>query len=796
MNVEEKQKDFVSFAIPILAVLFVIYVALFIAVSYENVKYITTQENTEATGEFNYGMFFEDLTYRMENNPYDIRWVDSSPVFLGIAAFICFIVYQNNLLNKKKLITGKEYGDAEWEKLKNIQHLFAKNIAKEEMKKFKKNKSISREDLKKIKHEVKRKYSNADMIFTRTEKICRYNFETNNNALIIGGSGSGKTLGVVEPNILQCDDGPYSPSLIFTDPKGGILARNGKFLKEQCKYEIKVLDLKELSSSMGYNPFKYIQHDKYESDIAVLAHNLMTRKEEEGTNDSPFWLEMAEVLLKALCFATYEGFIPEERNMETVIMLFRWFEVADDDDRYTNPTKLDDFFEVFAENEDIVAEFGDRYSNPALRAWEDFRTKCKGKTAQGVTSTLLSKISPFDEKEIRRIFRKDELELELVGERKTALFIIMPPTDTRLNFILTVLYTQLFQQLEYCATVTHKEEQKLPVAVQFYLDEFYNSGHIPNFTHILSYAREFGISIWPIIQSLGQLKELYEKSWEIILDNCDSMLYLGKIKSQDTLKYISELIGKATYDKESQSQSKGRNASYSVTTDKIGRELMDTSKLQRLEKDRCIFFLNGYNAFYSKKHRFDSVCLMKNFKYTGYASKKNMFHHSILRKQEEMQSKLPHGEEMELIRLETESEKVLEMINKNLLNFGFAEAVQEEVLATTEEAEELAMLAQIMKEEDESKKNIRNLNKSYEEVELIEDNERIANMAAKMLQEKEFIDFSGEEEYIDDAGTELNKIEEELAELQNNFIADDFLESLLNYQEEENIREEDMKELD
>jgi len=729
---EPKKKSSLDYIIPAVVAIFALYLALMLSNSYDRVNEIHTQSIQErmAAGEqlsrrdqnYPFVQMIQDFSASMKEKPFGMKFTKSTPKFLIVTIFALVIAGAYIFTTKKNYITGKEFGTSRWGVGSDIAHLQAGNILKKELQSCKGGPEE--------KEKLKMKYAEtSNTIFTKTEKICMYNRELNNNVMIVGGSGSGKTRGYVLPNILQCCNSPYSPSIVVTDPKGEILQKVGKYLEENG-YEIKVFDLKEQRRSFCFNPFHYILETKYEEQIANMVASIMASRDEKNKqgNMDPFWDQMAQVLLKAIFYATYEGFPEEEQNLPTVMELFRWFEVSDNDDRYKAPTKLDRFFDIFGDMNgtydvalsilefyqiyderckpktgkesrlcldektlreeiaiplgssdsrsidqyyDEIKEFlklseeagvssaelknaantaieaiweykeareerydgyakpigvtlfekyGDVNTNPALRNWEDFRTKCKGKTAQGVTATALAKLSPFDEEQIRRIFSKDEMELELIGERKTALFIVLPPTNMNYNFMANVLYTLLFEQLEYCATVKHN--QTLPVPVKFILDEFYNTGKIPQFENILSYARSFGIGITIILQSLDQIKEMYEKSWGTVVDNCSAFLYLGGIRHEDTLKYISNMIGKGTFDKKTYSQSKGRQSSTSINHDKIGRELMDPSEVQRMDKSKCLLFISGYQPFYSDKYNYTTH---PKYKYTWDADKDNIY---------------------------------------------------------------------------------------------------------------------------------------------------------------------------
>lgn len=886
------------------------FLALHIAMAYDKTNQYSieksdsdtqSEDNTQADGntqvdkKFDYMFFFDEFKTEIEEAPMEIYFTESTPKCMLGAIFACLIGIGYVISSKKKFINGQEYGSSQWGILKQIKHLSSKEIEKNDLKEIKKKKISHLKKVKSI-EENKEKYKNSDIIFTQTEKICMYNRELNNNTMIIGGSGSGKTRGYVLPNILQCAKGKYSPSLVITDPKGEILGKVGKYLLDSG-YEIKVLNLKEQNRSFCFNPFKYILPHKYEESISSLVSSIMDSNDvkEKKAND-PFWEDMSKVLLKSIFYAVYEGFKIEERNMQTVMEMFRWFEVSDHDNRYTNPTKLDKFFNVFGDKDgtldvandilnfydryylefvkeiglksslplvikeiqekiaiqinssdsdgimeyrneigQIVGEirevvedenakifilanraiksiekyiddrfynyrnnvrpigvticekYGDVNSNPALRNWEDFRTKCKGKTAQSVTATALAKLSPFDEEQIRRIFSKDQMELDLIGEKKIALFIVLPPTNRTYNFIANVLYTQLFEQLEYCATVKHN--QQLPIPVRFILDEFFNTGRIPNFENILSYARSFGIGISIILQSLDQIKEMYEKSWGTVLDNCSTFLYLGGIRHADTLEYISKLLGKGTFDKKTYSRTKGRQSSTSTNFDKIGRELLDSSEIQRLNKNKCLLFINGYNPFISKKFNYKTH---KNYKKTADYDIKNLYKYELPK--ENIQEN-PHGEEkktIDIVRTEeiTMNDDInegVESIKNNLMNVEIDESLINDI-------DDDVAIDKIIKEEKELNENLNTLIKS-KLIELKTNGEDVSKTLNELEENKEDVEYDSnmEEKTIDevlqddieykddtDTMTDLDDVEFAICELKNEMLDEGFMDDLSN----------------
>lgn len=478
---------------------------------------------------------------------------------------------------------------------------------------------------------IKEKYKDADMLFTQTEHISFYNYILNQNTVILGGSGSGKTRGFVMPNVLQAHS-----SYVITDPKGEILEKAGYFLSEIKGYKIRVLNLDEKTQSDGYNPFVYIhpERDGYEERVLSLIETIIINTdggEKKGGSD-PFWDKAERLFLQAVFFFTTDGFVPEERNMNTVLALIGMLQIAEEEDDFNSD--LDIFARIFAE----------RYGadHIGVQQYREFREKASGKTAKSIVISAVARLAPFRTKAVRRIFSYDTMNLDRVGEEKTAIFVVVPPTDTTFNFIAGMLFTQLFQELQYCATQVHKHDgQRLPVPCRFILDEFANTCTIPNFVKILAYARSFGIGITPILQSLEQIKNMYKDEWGVIVDNCNTLLYLGSITHMDTLEYMSKLLGKGTFDKKTTGRTRGRSGSSSQNFDVIGRELMDSAEIRKLPKKNCLFIVGGRNPFYSEKYNYESH---PNYRFTSDANKKFSYHYVPEQPQEE--AKVPHGEEV------------------------------------------------------------------------------------------------------------------------------------------------------
>lgn len=451
---------------------------------------------------------------------------------------------------------------------------------------------------------AKAKYKDADMLFTKTERISMYNWKLNNNTLILGGSGSGKTRGYVMPNILQAHS-----SYIVTDPKGEILEKAGYFLSEVKGYKIRVLNLDEKTLSDGYNPFVYIhpERDGYEERVLSLITTIIVNTdggEKKGGSD-PFWDKAEQLFLQAIFFFTCDGFPLEERTMNTAVNLIAMLQIAEDEDNYDSD--LDYFAKMFEE------KFGSDHIG--VLQWKEFRQKASGKTAKSIVISAVARLAPFRTKAVRKIFSYDSMHLDRVGEEKTAVFVVVPPTDDTFNFIAGMLFTQLFQELQYCATQVHKHDgQRLPVPCRFILDEFANTCTIPNFVKILAYARSFGIGITPILQSLEQIKNMYKDEWGVIVDNCNTMLYLGSITHMDTLEYMSKLLGKGTFDKRTTGRTRGRQGSSSENFDVVGRELMTPDEIQKIPKSNCMLIVGGRHPFYSEKYDYPSH---PNYRFTS-----------------------------------------------------------------------------------------------------------------------------------------------------------------------------------
>ena len=392
----------------------------------------------------------------------------------------------------------------------------------------------------------------------------------NLNTLVCGGSGAGKTRFYCKPNLMQANT-----SFVILDPKDEIVRDVGKLL-ETKGYEIKVLDLISMEKSHCYNPFVYLQND---NDIQRLVTNLFKSTTPKGSqSNDPFWDTAASMLLLALVFYLHYEAPPDEQNFAMVMEMLRAGAIEDEDDN--RPSPLDCLFDELADD------------NPEHIAIKYYRSYHSGsaKTLKSIQITLAARLEKFNLESLAALTSTDELELGTLGEKKTALFALIPDNDTSFNFLVSILYTQLFQQLFYSAD--HIHGGSLPIPVHFLMDEFANVSLPDDFDKILSVMRSRSVSVSIILQNLAQLKALFEKQWESIVGNCDEFLYLGG-NEQSTHKYVSELLGKATIDTNTYGKSEGRSGSYSTNYQISGRELLTPDEVRMLDNQYAILFIRG-----------------------------------------------------------------------------------------------------------------------------------------------------------------------------------------------------------
>ena len=440
---------------------------------------------------------------------------------------------------------------------------------------------------------------------TQTERITMASrpkqpkYARNKNILVIGGSGSGKTRFFCKPSLLQAHS-----SYVVTDPKGTLLPEIGSFL-ERKKYRIKCLNLINFKKSMRYNPLAYIRSEK---DILKLVNALIMNTKGEGEKSSEdFWVKAERLYYSALIGYIWYEATEEEKNFITLLDLINASEAREDDEEYQSP--VDILFQQLEEREP------DHF---AVKQYRKFKMAA-GKTLKSILISCGARLAPFDIKELRDLMETDELELDTLGDSKTALFVILSDTDSTFNFVAALMYSQLFNLL--CDKADDFYGGRLPVHVRLILDEFANIGQIPNFDKLIATIRSREISASIILQSQSQLKTIYKDAADTIVGNCDSTLFLGG-KEKSTLKEISELLGKETIDLYNQSENRGAQVSHGLSYQKLGKELMTQDELAVMDGGRCIFMLRGVRPFLSEKY---DLTKHPNYKYTADADPKNVF---------------------------------------------------------------------------------------------------------------------------------------------------------------------------
>ena len=460
----------------------------------------------------------------------------------------------------------------------------------------------------------------------------------NLNTIVIGGSGAGKTKFYAKPNILQCNT-----SFVVLDPKGEIIRSVGHLL-EAKDYVIKVIDLIDMSKSLGYNPFHYIQNDK---DILKLITNLIRNTTPKGSNtNDPFWEKSETALLEALMLYLYHYAPEDEQNFTMVMEMLNYAEVKEEEEDYESP--LD---ELFKRLETLDS------NSLALKQYKIYK-QAAGKTAKSILISVGVRLAAFNLEELASLTRFDEMELEQIGERKTALFAIIPDNDSTFNFIVGMLYTQLFQMLYYQADYVHGGE--LPVPVHFLMDEFVNVALPDEFDKLLSTMRSRQIFVSIILQNLAQIKALYKDSWESIVGNCDELYYLGG-NEQSTHKYISELLGKETLDTNTFGKSTGHSGSYSTNFQQTGRELLTADEVRLLDNNDGLLFIRGERPIKDKKY---NLLKHPNIKQTLDGGYPPYIHDQASHFIEDWQNILLTQNEYELLD-EEETENYLKEIKEN-----------------------------------------------------------------------------------------------------------------------------------
>ena len=504
-------------------------------------------------------------------------WLSFHPtdLLIGIAGAVVLrmAVYLKGK-NAKKYRHGIEYGSARWGTAADIAPYMDKDF-----------------------------FQNIPM--TQTERITMASrpkqpkYARNKNILVIGGSGSGKTRFFCKPSLLQAHS-----SYVCTDPKGTLLPEIGTFL-ERKKYRIKCLNLINFRKSMRYNPLAYIRSEK---DILKLVNALIMNTKGEGEKSSEdFWVKAERLYYSALIGYIWYEATEEEKNFITLLDLINASEAREDDETYQSPVDL-----LFSQLEEREPD------HFAVKQYRKFKMAA-GKTLKSILISCGARLAPFDIKELRDLMEYDELELDTLGDQKTALFVILSDTDSTFNFVAALMYSQLFNLL--CDKADDFYGGRLPVHVRLILDEFANIGQIPNFDKLIATIRSREISASIILQSQSQLKTIYKDAADTIVGNCDSTLFLGG-KEKSTLKEISELLGKETIDLYNQSENRGNQVSHGLSYQKLGKELMTQDELAVMDGGKCIFMLRGVRPFLSDKY---DLTRHPNYRYTADADPKNVF---------------------------------------------------------------------------------------------------------------------------------------------------------------------------
>ena len=475
--------------------------------------------------------------------------------------------------NAKKYRHGMEYGSARWGNAKDIEPFMAPKFS-------------------------------DNIILTKTERLMMSNRPPdpknarNKNVLVVGGSGSGKTRFWLKPNLLQCHS-----SYVVTDPKGTIVLECGNAMLKNG-YKVKILNTINFKKSMHYNPFAYVHSEK---DILKLVTTLMTNTKGEGSGGDPFWEKSERLLLTALIAYLHYEAPTEEQNFATLLEMLNTMQVLEDDEEYQNPVDL--LFEELAKK---------KPNSFAGRQYKLYKLAA-GKTAKSILISCGARLAPFDIQELRDLTMYDELQLDTLGDKKTALFLIMSDTDSTFNFLISMVYTQLFNLL--CDKADDVYGGKLPIHVRCLIDECANIGQIPNLEKLVATIRSREISACLVLQARSQLKAIYKDNADTIVGNMDSQIFLGG-SEPTTLKDLSEMLGKETIDAFNTSDTRGNSPSYGTTFQKMGHELLSRDELAVLDGGKCILQLRGVRPFLSDKY---DLTQHPNYKLTSDYDPKNIF---------------------------------------------------------------------------------------------------------------------------------------------------------------------------
>lgn len=566
----------------------------------------------------------------IQSNPLDFLPIDMK--IIGIATFIYVIVLlliYANASNKKNLRPGVENGSAKWNtdmnkynKIYTSPHdkkdVDQKNFGwvdietnqpidlvkynKNYKKNIEKKKEQARKEGKAFIYKPEIKPINQNMILSNNVFLSMDGKATrrNCNTVIVGGSGSGKSRFLVKPNVLQ-----ENCSFIITDPGGFLMGEIGNFFVERG-YDVKLFNLVEMEHSNRYNPFNYIRD---EIGVLTMIDTLIRNTTPDGASKGdPFWEKSETALLQALCFYLFYECPPEERNFANVMKLLRHAEVKEDQEDYESD--VDIMFKILKdENPEHIA----------VRSYAIFK-QAAGKTAKSILISCSTRLQVFNMKAVENLTSVDDIDLMTIGDKPTVLFCVLDIVNPTYNFLVAMMYTQLFESLYFHAS-TECANHRLPIHVRFMLDEFANVGRIPEFEQKVATMRNFDISVTIILQNMAQLKTMYKDSWESITGNCDTFIFLGG-QEQTTLEYVSKKLGKETIQVKNTSRTMGSKGSSSQSYNTIGRELMTPDEIARMDNGYCIAFLRGELPFYTKKYDYPRH---KNYKYTGDSNKKKLY---------------------------------------------------------------------------------------------------------------------------------------------------------------------------
>lgn len=526
---------------------------------------------------------FDRFLPTMQQKPFLFSFPKEALIGGGAFAVFVLLIFLYQLSNQKNYRQGEEYGSASWGEATDIQPF------------------------------IDKKNADNNILLTNSEKLTMGNrlpkgkekYERNKNVLVVGGAGSGKTRFFATPNLLQ-----MHASYVVTDSKGDLLRDTGQLFKNEG-YKIKVFDLVTRKNTDGYNPFHYI---KDEDDIIKIVDNLMKNTSDpnkKGGDD--FWQKAETAFLQAMFHFLMLEAEPEERTISKIADLVRSNKVKEDNEDYVTPLDI------------LFKELGDKNPNCfAVKQYETFKLAA-GKTAKSILISLGVRLAPFDIPSIQKITAKDTLELDKIGDEKTIFYLVLPDGYTTFNFLVSMVYQQMFDLLVFKAD--NEYGGQLPIPVRCILDEFANIGQIPRFDNVLATIRSRLISANIIIQNMSSIsEELYKTTWKSIIGNCDSLLYLGG-NEESSHQYISKALGKQTIDIRKTGETKGSTGSWNVNHDKMARELMTPDEIRRMDGDKCIFLLRGVKPFLSDKYK-----VTKHTRYEAMSNNPTFFYDSPLDK--------------------------------------------------------------------------------------------------------------------------------------------------------------------